>query len=187
MKKAAVIIDSLRSKEDLIKISQNHAQFLPSDWEVIIDQNPNIKSIMDYNMYLTSKSFWENINFDKILIFQHDSGLLKPGIEDFLEWDLVGAPWSFQEHGGNGGLTIRDRQAMIRAIEFEPYQPILSGNEDVYFSNVLKRMNANLAPREVCSKFSVESIFELGTVGYHAIDKYLTKEQTWQIINQYKN
>jgi hypothetical protein len=141
-----------------------------------------------YNKLLTSYSFWHSIPYDKILIFQHDSRLLRKGIEEFLEWDYVGAPWLWQKNGGNGGLSLRSRKAMLDIIKAKPYNPATQGNEDVYFANAMYR-NANykLAPRYVCEKFACEAIFKLGTFGYHAISKYMSKEQVAQIQNQYES
>lgn len=183
MRYGAVIIET--RKLDFQQIVNRHLSFLPKTWEwCVIDEYP-IDSMMDYNMLLTSAPFWERIPFDKVLIFQHDSGLLRPGIEEFLEYDYVGAPWKFQDHGGNGGLSLRSKAAMLGVINNVPYQHILHGNEDVFYSNHLERCGYKMAPREVCKKFSVESIFELGTLGYHAPNKHLTHSQTQQILNQY--
>jgi hypothetical protein len=177
--KSAVIIDN-RPIGDAI---DRHAKFLPSDW-AIVHLTPPIYSIHDYNLFMTSKHFWESMT-DVVLIFQADSGLLRNGIEDFLEWDYVGASWSWQEHGGNGGLSLRKRDAMLEIINKSPYNPSIYGNEDVFYGNAMKQFGMNLAPREVCKNFSVEACFSLGSLGYHAIDKYLTPNQVKQIMTQY--
>lgn len=182
MNYAAIIIEN---RFDVSKVVEDHKKFLPKDWEVIHLKNTGINSMFEYNNALTSLDFWEHYRFDKVLIFQHDSGLLRYGIEEFYEWDYVGAPWKFQEHGGNGGLSWRSKDAMLWCIEQKPWESSL-GNEDVYFSNLLKDSPFKLAPREVCEKFSCESIYKEGTLGYHAIDKYLTKEEVTKIKNQYE-
>jgi hypothetical protein len=56
-------------------------------------------------------------------------------------------------------------------------------NEDVFFSRFVK----NVAPREVNAKFACETEFRLGTLGAHAIDEWLTKEECGKIRNQYNN
>lgn len=141
----------------------------------------------DYNNLLTSVEFWKAIPYDKVLMFQHDSRLLRKGIGEFLEWDYVGSPWTFQAHGGNGGLSLRGKEAMLEILEKNSYGGMeIHGNEDVFFCNIMKRQKMNLAPRSVCEKFSCEAIFKLGTFGYHAIEKYLSKGQVEQIINQSK-
>jgi hypothetical protein len=182
MKYGAVIIEN---RFDVAPIIKSHGKFIPKDWTIRSYSSLDIKSIKDYNTLLTSIEFWDSLPFDKILIFQHDSGLLRDGIEEFFEWDYIGAPWKFQHHGGNGGLSWRSKSAMIECIMQLPWNPRY-GNEDVYFSNLLKNMpQFKLAPREVCEKFSCESIYKEGTLGYHAIDKYLTKEECAKILTQY--
>lgn len=179
---AAIIIEN---RFDVSHIIYRHKRFL-SRFDIWEKSDSNIKTIEQYNRKLTSAGFWHTLNqYKKVLIFQHDSALLREGIEEFLEWDYVGAPWKFQEHGGNGGLSLRNPKAMLACIEKQPWNPSL-GNEDVYFSNLLKDMpEYKPAPRDVCSKFSCESIFQLGTIGYHAIEKYLTPEEVNQIKTQY--
>lgn len=183
MKYCAVIVEN---RFDVSKIVEDHKKFLPESWEVKVLQ-PNIKTIADYNKLLTSISFWESLlDYDRVLIFQHDSALLKKGIEKFKKWDYIGAPWKFQEHGGNGGLSLRNPKAMVECIKKQQWNPSL-GNEDVYFCNLLVKMpEFKLADRNACRKFSCETIFQLGTLGYHAIEKYLTEDQVEKIKHQYE-
>lgn len=170
---------------DVTEVIADHKKFLPSYFDVLHIKDEKIKTEYDYNALMTSLEFWENLPYDKVLIFQHDSRLLRFGIEFFYEWDYVGAPWTFQNHGGNGGLSLRSVSAMIEVIKTVPYVRSYQ-NEDVYFSNILKEMkHLKLAPRHICEMFSCEAIFATGTLGTHAIDKYLTPEQCEIIYNQY--
>jgi len=183
VKYAYVIIDTRPIDP---KIIGSHAEHLPDDWELKIfdSRHCSIRNLNDYNRFLTSPGFWNQvIEYDRILIFQQDSMMLRPGIEEFLEWDLVGAPWKFQDKGGNGGVTIRNPKKCLELIKQRPW----NGNpyEDVFFSNHLHEVGGVVAPREVCSKFACETIFQLGAMGYHAIDKYFTPDQCKQIRNQY--
>jgi len=175
MTKGAVIVDN-RPIGDAI---ERHERYLPADWS-IIHLRPQIYSIQDYNNFVVS-DFWEGMP-DVVLIFQHDSGLLRSGIEDFLEWDYVGAPWAWQEWGGNGGLSLRKRDAMLEVIKNFPYD---GSNEDVWFCKGLKELGLKIAPREVCDEFSVEACYKLGTLGYHGIHTWLNTDQVNQILTQY--
>jgi hypothetical protein len=209
MKKGAVLVET-RLLPNLMEIIENHLLFLPEDWDFMVfggaendhwfkEHFPGtrfvgISLIPDpaklYNMLLTDKNFWNQIPFDKILLFQHDSRLLRDGIEEFSEWDFIGAPWKFQNHGGNGGLSLRSKAAMLDIISSNPpyiYPSDDHGNEDVWFCNRMKdHTKWKMAPREVCQKFAVESIYQEGTLGAHAIDKYLTPIECSTILNQYK-
>src|SRR5574343_336470 len=66
---------------------------------------PDINSIPEYNKLCTDAGFWEIFErYDRVLVCHLDTGILRHGIEDFLKWDYIGAPWPFQSFGGNGGF-----------------------------------------------------------------------------------
>lgn len=195
---AAVIVDT--RNVSLFQVITEHLYFLPKDTKLYVFSSDNqrhlqellncefnvvsISNINDYNKLLTSSEFWNKIQEENILIFQEDSRLLREGIEDFYEWDYVGASWSFYPLVGNGGLSFRKRSAMLRVISSCNWTDGV--NEDIYFAHGCKLLNLKLAPVEVANKFSVETQFHLGSMGYHAIDKYLTIEQTNKIKKQYE-
>ena len=190
MKVAAVIVDD----RELVaqKAINDHVDFFPDDWIVVHQKPPYaggvyyIKSPMVYNNILTHPLFWKGCNFDRVLVFQHDSGLLKKGIEQFLEWDFIGA-WIKNIPGCmNGGLSIRNPKVMYEICVKHPYKGMaVHGNEDIYFCNKMRELGYKLPDKETCNKFAVETEFEFGSVGYHAINKY-HKNYT-DILNQYEN
>jgi hypothetical protein len=187
MRKAALIVDN-RVTPNTSEIINLHMAFLPG-WNLLWFSEHKINDGNDYNKILTDYKFWSELDYDKVLIFQHDSMLLKEIPESMLKYDYVGAPWKKSapwarkdRAGGNGGLSIRDVNAH-RMLLSHTHWNSRYGNEDVFFSNKLH----NVAPFDVCSKFSVETEFKLGTVGYHAIDKHLTKDECNQIKTQYES
>lgn len=184
----ALIIEN-RSIPYLMDIIEAHEKMLPKNTPVYWLNNEPIHSMRDYNALMLSKRLWRNLNAERVLMFQWDSILLKPGIEEFLEWDYIGAPWKFQDWGGNGGLSIRNPKTMMEIIDKGNWDGQL--NEDVFISNEMYKSQGtyyqmNLAPREECEKFSVESIYKLGTLGAHAIDVWLTLTECETIRNQYQ-
>lgn len=197
MKLGAAIVET-RNLPNLVDIIRDHMNFLPDfgltvfcsddNYEVLnnnFDNVINLKTqitISTYNFILTSVKFWSCIPYEKILIFQHDSKILRKGIGEFLEWDYVGSPWKFPPYVGNGGISLRSKKAMIDTILSVQYNPLNHGNEDTYFCNNLV---GKIAPLRVAEKFSCETKFKLGTFAYHSIDKYLTKNQVKLIQNQY--
>ncbi len=184
MKDYAVIL--VENRAGLVSNAiKNHLPFLPKDWRLHQISEPWINSLEAYNKLMTSKSFWENfMYYDRVLIIQHDSALLRKGIEDFLQWDYIGAPWKFQDAGGNGGLSLRNPRAMFDICNKYVYDQSIDGYEDIWFSRFVGQ-DWRLAPREECFKFSCETIYQEGTLGIHAIDKYLTTEQCQKLRNQY--
>ena len=149
----------VENREELIQPTlDRHLKYLPKDWGSHVVRMPHF-SIQELNKLMTSVEFWQAVPFKKCLIIQHDSQLLREGIEEFLDWDYVGAPWSFCEWGGNGGLSLRTVSAMVDICSTHPYRgEAFDGNEDLYFSNHFHNnsQHGKLAPREVCKKFSCE-------------------------------
>jgi len=105
---------------------------------------PQIKTLTDYSRFMIREAFQKiDSKFEKILNFQKDGYLLKPGWEDFVnehDFDYVGAPWLFElkkqwanyDNGpickcpkkynipediqiriGNGGFSYRKRSKML--------------------------------------------------------------------------
>lgn len=184
MTKAAVIIEN---RFDVSEVIRQHQKFLPPDWLVLHIQNEPVYSMSDYNNLLTSKRFWRNMP-DKVLIFQHDSQILRSGIEDFLEWDFIGSPIKHIEGCMNGGLSLRDSNAMLKIINNIPFEgEHINGNEDIYFVNGLRQLSGYLPSKEIAQQFSVETIFGLGSLGYHQIEAWLTPGECEQIKMQYGN
>jgi len=180
MNKLAVIL--VENRDELIsKALDNHLPFIPNGSTFY--NNWDVHTIEDYNKLMTSRKFWESIAEENTLIIQHDSALLRHGIEQFYKWDYIGASWNFEPFVGNGGLSFRHKSAMLKIIDNIPYDGVT--NEDIYFAKGCKELGLKLAPIKEANKFSCETKFYLGTLGYHAIEKYLTNEQINQIKNQY--
>lgn len=202
MKKGALIVET-RNYPDLAEVIQGHLKYLPIDWGLMIVTTEDNKLFLQeifpeasfhlvesnfeeeaYNRLITSPEFISKIPFEKFLVFQHDSRLLNYWDVNFEKYDYIGAPWTFQDHGGNGGLSWRSKKMMLQISERVPFFEIVHGNEDVYYCNNMQSFGFNLAPREVCSRFSCESIFQSGTFGYHAIEKWLSPEEISQVKDQ---
>lgn len=194
MTKAAVIVET--RDIDINKVIEDHFRYLGEDWKLVVFGTKNIldkiewydqfflipddaiNSLQDYNQFMVSNEFWDHINYDKILVFQADSKLLRQGIEDFMHFDWIGAPWKhITLLGGNGGLSIRSVEKSKEVISRVKYDVNLYGNEDLYFSKFIHKFGGNVAPMCEAMKFSVETIFYPNPVGCHAPEKYLTKEQ----------
>lgn len=188
MNSIAVIVDSRPIDSELIDAHMKH---LPG-WDLQVVRNKEIHSSHDYNNLLRSTAFWESfLSFERVLLFQHDTMILRPGIEEFMEWDYVGSPWNagadwarWDRAGGNGGLSLRNPVAMIETIQRG--RPVMwTRNEDVFFTHRLSSCGFKVAPFKVCVRFSCEAAFALGTFGYHNIYHFFSKERADLIKNQY--
>jgi hypothetical protein len=76
--------------------------------------------IHEYSRLLTSeKTVYDYIDTETFLVFQTDTIIIKKNkdlINEFLQYDYVGAPWN---NGvvGNGGLSLRKKSKMLEIIE----------------------------------------------------------------------
>jgi hypothetical protein len=200
---AALIVET-RKVDNLEQVIFDHMRHLPkgtdlyilTSWhnEYLSKYFPNATfrfstrdmPVDKYNRLMTSPEFWDDfLDYDRILVFQHDSMLLRGGIEEFYPYDYVGAPWAWNPtYGGNGGLSLRNPKVMLEITERYPWNGIQ--NEDHWLCMHMSNFRiGSLAPLDVCKRFSCEGIFELGTLGYHAIEKWLTVEAIHKVKSQY--
>lgn len=138
------------------------------------------KSVLDVKKkafeLMTESWIWENMLADKVFTFGGNQVICSNSpytISDFLDYDYLGSPWdSFKGVGGDGGISLRNRKLMLKAIEYElsKFQDEKKrktayknwGQEDHFFVSRLLEMNkkklldppAKLAPREVTLRFS---------------------------------
>jgi hypothetical protein len=145
-----------------------------------------IKSVKDYNGLMLSREFWTGLETEKALIFQEDGFLLKDGVDDFLDYDYIGAPWYEQmdlspSEVGNGGFSLRSVDKLVRALDeitqeeagkigrpldFHYLDNQIS--EDVYFSRALSCYHDVKIPSvAVASTFSTEWIPSEDPLGWH--------------------
>ena len=120
----------------------------------------------DYDSVFRTTEFWKTITSDNILIFQADTILLRTGIDEFLDYSYVGAPWLKPKEGkyvGNGGLSIRNKNRMIDIIKKYPNDDYFK--EDIYFIKYLN--NEDIAPIEVAERFAVEDLYYNDPLGLH--------------------
>ncbi len=80
---------------------------------------PNWDSVSEF---ITNKWIWEDLApAEHVLVFQADSILCANSVrsvEDFFEWDLIGAPIKPELGiGYNGGLSLRKRSTMLRVLD----------------------------------------------------------------------
>lgn len=190
------------------EIIHQHFRYLPKDWGLtffgsseneaqVREYFPSVNFVLlrsgsfsaaNYNELITMKSFWSQIPYDKVLIFQHDSRLLRDGIEDFLQYDYIGAPlYHIPFPCMNGGLSLRSKAKMLEVINNKKYHAPTDGNEDIYFCKQLQQMGANLPTKEEAMKFSVETIYYPTPLGVHAMEKYLTNQQVKSIYENAYN
>lgn len=171
----AIVIDNLHPIEPIIAL---HEPYLPKGCDIYHLAKENVNSIADYNSLMTSKRLWRNLsNFESVIVFQHDSQLVRHGIEDFLQYEFCGAPIAWFQNPFNlmnGGLSIRSPKAMMRVINSIDYD---GDAEDLFFCKSLYQLNGFMPTCDEAKKFSVETLWHDSPIGVHAPEKYLSVEQ----------
>lgn len=163
-----------------------------------------MKPLLNMCAFMTRPDFWKDyFDYERVLVFQRDSAILREGIEEFFEYDYVGAPcYNFVKDQTiqNGGLSLRNPRVMEYICRLYGWKTDLQDlmvvgqystasffAEDIFFClRMIKHNAGKLAPLEVSKMFSVESKFELGTLGYHRMDVYLKEDEVLKIMKQYK-
>lgn len=156
-----------------------------------IDQN-------SYNELCLDINFWNNIQGEKILVWQSDTEINHGNIKPFLKYDWIGAPWPDGQNDnsvgvGNGGLALRSKSKMIECLEKVPPsklelnsstrdymdgleylgKPMKHPPEDVYYSKTMIDYSIGVvAPRHVAELFSNECKHHKHTFGEHQVWKH---------------
>lgn len=195
--KCAVIIEPRRHPH-LSAVIRNVLHFLDDSWGLCIVHGTQNRAFIEelvggwgevllldcgaadlpghtYSDYKASRSFWWQLPSETILTFETDSVLLRPGIDAFLDYDYVGAPWVWALHGngaaegpvGNGGLSLRKRSAMLRILEKHGHERQAGTPEDQFFSRWLYRDGHRLPSLETAGAFSTETLFQPHSLGLH--------------------
>lgn len=147
--------------EDLIKR-------MTRTWKNVECVNMGIDNFtnIEHSEYMETADFWRKVKGNKVLIFQTDSLLLRSGIDEFLEYDYIGAPWRKPKEGqmvGNGGLSLRTKDVMIKICEENPVTEQIW--EDIYFMKHMK--GVGVADVETAKKFSMEDVYSPNPLGVH--------------------
>jgi hypothetical protein len=156
----------------------------------IIKINVNNMTQTEYSEFLTTRDFWNLLKGEKILIYQEDSIIFKDNINQFLEYDFIGAPFLKSSNDtpncvGNGGLSLRTKSKMIEVIDkFSPieydyntstidymqYVNLEFPPEDVYFSKCMQEQSIGIVANwDDAYNFSSETVLNENSFGGHKI------------------
>jgi hypothetical protein len=131
-------------------IMKNCCNFISPNIKVIVLQYDNLTP-SEYSKLLTTRSFWEKIHGETVLIHQEDSYIFHNIIEPFLKYDYIGAPWPMSQndnsHGvGNGGFSLRKKSKMLEVIDkIKPSELKVNSHTLKYIKNT----NSTFLPEDV--------------------------------------
>lgn len=169
--------------------------------KIIADER--MKNILNFCLVTTSEKFWRELfEYDRTLMIHRDTMVLRKGIEEFYEYDYIGAPcynYIKDQTIQNSGFSLRNPKIMeyisrVYGWKADIQDMMVAGQyssawffaEDIFYcTRMIKHNIGNYAPLEAAKRFSCEMRFELGTLGYHAIERYMNEDQIKQINEQY--
>ncbi|MCK5361007.1 MAG: hypothetical protein KAJ95_10300 [Gammaproteobacteria bacterium] len=176
---------------------------LTKDWGTVRfhDLQAENLSTIQYNSLKKNADTWKKISAEHICWVELDCLLCRPGIDEFIEWDYVGAPWRTKMaispncRVGNGGLSLRSRSAMLRiADETKVGHPIPNPSviytEDLYFCINMQLCNQvmpgtfKIPDVETAARFCVESVFSPSPLGLHKTWKYFFPHQIEEFLGK---
>ena len=155
-------------------------------WNNVTLTNLGVENLthIEHSEFMETPQFWDQVKGEKILIFQTDSLLLRSGIDEFLMYDYVGAPWrkpKENQYVGNGGLSLRTKKVMRNiSSKYDVHEQIW---EDIYFIKHLK--GENVADIETAKKFSMEDVYSDNPLGVHNPIRHIDPDKLKQVL--YKN
>ncbi len=149
----------------------------------VILTNMNVDNLtnVEHSEYMESVDFWSKVKGKKALIFQTDSLLLRSGIDEFLKYDYIGAPWRKPKENqwvGNGGLSLRTVSKMLEICKNNKVREQIW--EDIYFVKHMK--GERVADIETAMKFSMEDVFSPNPLGVHNPIRHITPEQLKKVL-----
>lgn len=154
-------------------------------------KNNNL-TIPEYNILLTSMTFWNQINGEYILIFQTDSCLCQHidniDMYQYKEYGFVGAPCKDindrYNSWRNGGFSLRRKSLILKCLKkLQPCEKVTI-NEDKFYT-VICRDIIKPAPYDLSLKFSLEKYYYDRPLGLHKTWKYIKPEQWNELKNNY--
>ena len=160
-----------------------------------------------YNKFMMNECFWQGLGkYNKCLIFQEDGVLLRKGIERFMKYDYVGAPWvDCKENDyikqkvnpnlvGNGGFSLRSIAMMhtvcskyVKEKTMLFYMNINNIPEDVYFAKHVLLCDGKIPDMTEASCFSSEEIINNDSLGCHKVWAYHLPVKTVEFLNNVLN
>jgi hypothetical protein len=154
-------------------------------------KNNNL-TIKDYNILLTSMTFWNSIEGEIVLIFQTDSCLCQHidnfNFDEFNNYGFIGAPCreidSKYNTWRNGGFSMRRKSLTLKCLKkLQPYEKVTI-NEDKFYTVICKDI-IKPAPYDLSLKFSIEKYYNNNPIGLHKTWIYILKEQWEELKKKY--
>jgi len=109
-------------------------------------------------------------------------------VDDFLQYDFVGAMMGLESKLYNGGLSLRNRTMMLDILnEGENWEKFCKDRkteeqgEDYWFSKLMAKRGGNLPLQKVSAQFALQYGYQIDEyprpVGYHKLQKNIPQKK----------
>jgi hypothetical protein len=186
-----------------------HSSYSGDYLKLVLSNIPNVQyrllpikitSTRDYNTFLKSYDFWNQIHSEKVLIFQSDSIMLHSGIDAYLQYDYIGAPWNYKNNKlaeelrsqgiikkgvGNGGFSLRSVSAMRNITKFHRNETATHlQQEDIFFAHFTEKLKYKVPDQKTAYLFAKEVNMPDLDKKYHiSIYDHLSLHATWYYVD----
>ena len=151
---------NLEYLRDICAPHQDSIHFLP-----LFHGNPDTtQAKADYNSLLKQADFYKNLPGEHHIFLQVDTYFRKPIPEAWKEYDLVAAPYEWDESSVGGGLSYRKKQSMIAICQTQADTSI---DEDSFVCQGAKALGMKLPPFETGITYVAESCLYEDPIGVH--------------------
>ena len=140
-------------------------------------------SLLEYNQLGLSYEFYEKLPGTHLLHFETDTILTSGELDDYMQYDYIGAPWldncDPRIHGkvGNSGFSLFKKQEIIRVLK-ENYQ-----NQSIAMDIFFADQDLKFPSVDIAKTFSVEGVYYKNPIGYHKPWSYFPEnEETFHEI-----
>jgi hypothetical protein len=144
----------------------------------LVNLNVDNLTLSEYSGLFYNDILYDNIPTEVFLIFQTDSIICsqhKELINNYLQYDYVGAPWE-NKKVGNGGLSLRRKSKMKEIVDKCKNTKTQGGyiNEDIIFAYGCDGLvPLNKPSFEDAKSFSIETVDNDTSFGIHKAYAYL--------------
>jgi len=150
-----------------------------------------LQSYEGISHFLASEWFWTQLEAAKhMLLFQADSMICSSSgrrVEDFLEYDFIGATHPFYPGAFNGGLSLRNVSLSRQIVSVSNIaDDVKNGTnlglvEDLWFWDKMKTLGGRFPTDERAAEFAVDYNWAERPLGYHGINKTASVERSDEI------
>jgi hypothetical protein len=131
---------------------------------------------------LKSSEFWKMFPEEKILLFDSSSVMCGSNVDEFLDYDFIGAPvGTAEDFSLHGGFSLRSRRKMIQCIVAgqDSGEP-----EDEFFTRMMRQTGAATPDFVSACRFAITSTYECHPLGVPAADEGFHDAETAERIVQ---